>query len=128
MSYAVVSNKKELEQALERKADTIIVTDPDLARNIRSVKFASKTALTAAIAGIAVAATNFWNPVGWGAGLVGALAGGSTIVVILALGLSAVFVWAIYNDYTIKVNGKVTMPDGTEIKGELVLEKTSSAK
>ena len=63
-NYAVVSNKQELEQALERKVDKIIVIDSDLARNIRTVKLASKAALTAAIAGIGVAATNFWNPVG----------------------------------------------------------------
>lgn len=122
-NYAIVSTKKELEQALERKADKIIVTDPDLARNIRAVKFASKAALTAAIAGIAVATTNFWNPVGWSAGLVGAAAGGSSMIAIFALGLGAALVWVIYNDYNIKVKGKVKMPDGTEIEGELILEK-----
>lgn len=122
-NYAVVSTKKELEQALERRVEKIIITDPDLARNIQSVKFASKAALTAAIAGIAVAATNFWNPVGWGAGFVGAIAGGSTMVAIIALGLGAALVWVIYNDYDIKAKGKVKMQDGTEIEGELILEK-----
>lgn len=123
-NYAVVSTKNELEQALERKADKIIVTDPDLARNIRTVKFASKAALTAAIAGITIAATNFWNPVGWGAGVVGAVAGGSTMVAIVALGLGAALVFVIYNDYNIKAKGKVKMPDGTEVEGEIILEKS----
>ena len=122
-NYAVVSTKKELEQALERKADKIIVTDPDLARNIRTIKFASKAALTAAIAGITVAATNFWNFVGWGAGVVGVVAGGSTMVAIVALGLGAL-VFVIYNDYNIKAKGKVKMPDGTEVEGEIILEKS----
>lgn len=122
-NYAVVSTKKELEQALDRKVDKIIVTDADLARNIKNVKLASKAALTAAIAGIGVAATNFWNPVGWSAGLVGAVAGGSTMVAIVALGLGVALVWVIYNDYSIKAKGKVKMPDGTEVEGEIILEK-----
>lgn len=122
-SYAIVSNKKELEQALDRKVDKIIVTDPDLAKNIKNVKLASKAALLAAIAGVGVAATNFWNPVGWSAGLVGAVAGGSTMVAIVALGLGAALVWIIYNDYDIKAKGKVKMPNGTEVEGEIILEK-----
>jgi len=121
--YAVVSTKEELEQALERKIDKIIVTDPDLARNIRTVKFASKATLTAGIAGIAVAAINFWNPVGWGAGVVGAVASGSTMVAIVALGLSVTLVFVIYSDYNIKVKGKIKLPDGTEVEGEVILEK-----
>lgn len=123
MNYAVVSTKKELEQALERKVDKIIVTDPDLARNIRTVKSASKVALTAAIGAVTVAATNFWNPVGLGAGLFGAVASGSIITAIILLGLGMALVWVIYNEYKIVVKGKVKMPDGTEIEGEIVLEK-----
>lgn len=123
MNYAVVSTKKELEQALERKVDKIIVTDPDLARNIRTVKSASKVALTAAIGAVTVAATNFWNPVGLGAGLFGAVASGSIITAIILLGLGIALVWVIYNEYKIVVKGKVKMPDGTEIEGEIVLEK-----
>jgi predicted phage tail protein len=123
MNYAVVSTKKELEQALERKVDKIIVTDPDLARNIRTVKSASKVALTAAIGAVTVAATNFWNPVGLGAGLFGAVASGSIITAIILLGLGMALVWVIYNEYKIVVKGKVKMPDGTVIEGEIVLEK-----
>lgn len=123
MYYAVVSTKKELDQALVRKADKIIVTDKNLARNIKSIKLASRAALTTAIAGMVVAATNFWNPVGWGAGLVGAVTSGTIITAIVALGLGAALVWVIYNDYTIKAKGKVKMLDGTEIEGEVILEK-----
>lgn len=122
-SYAVVSTKRELEQALARKTDKIIITDPELARNIKNVKLASKAALITALAGVGLAATNFWNPVGWSAGLVGAVAGGSTMVAIVALGLGAALVWVIYNDYNIKAKGKVKMPDGTEVEGEIILEK-----
>ena len=123
MIYAVVSTKKELKQALERKVDKIIVTDPDLARNIRTIKSASNTALTAAIGAVTVAATNFWNPVGLGAGLFGAVAGSSIIIAILFLGLALTLIWVIYNDYKIVVKGKIEMPDGTEIEGEIILEK-----
>ena len=124
-NYAVVSTKKELEQALERKVDRIIVTNPDLARNIRTVKFASKAALTTAVAGLAVAATNFWNPIGWGAGIVGAVAGGTTMFAVVALGIGAALIWVIYNNYDIKAKAKVKLPDGTEIEGELILEKNN---
>lgn len=122
-SYAVVSTKNELKLALDRKVSKIIVTDPELARNIKNVKLASKAALAAALAGLGLAATNFWNPVGWSAGLVGAVAGGSTMVAIVALGLGAALVWVIYNDYNIKAKGKVKLPDGTEVEGEIILEK-----
>ncbi|SDY36209.1 hypothetical protein [Nitrosomonas sp. Nm33] len=122
-NYAIVSTKQELEKALERKIDMIIVTDPELARNIKNVKYASRAALTTAIAAIGVAATNFWNPVGWSAGFVGAVAGGSTIAAIVALGLGASLIWGIYNDYNIKAKGKITMPYGTEVEGEIILEK-----
>lgn len=121
--YAVVSTKKELEQALKRKADKIIVTDPDLARNIKSIKLASRAALTTVLAGMVVAATNFWNPIGWGAGLVGAVSSGTIIAAIVALGFGAALVWIMYNDYTIKAKCKVKMPDGTEIEGEVILER-----
>lgn len=122
-SYAVVSSKSELERALERKVDSIVITDSDLAGRVRTVKTASRAALVAAIAAVGVAAVNFWNPIGWGVGFVG-LTTGSTIVIALAvLGLGATLIWALYNDYNITAGGKVTLPDGTVVEGELVLKK-----
>jgi hypothetical protein len=123
-SFAIATNKRELEEALKNKIDKIIVTDPDLARNIRTVKFASKASLVAAIAGVGVAATNFWNPVGWSVGLVSEVAGGSITVAIIALGLGAALVIVIYNDYNITAKGKVKMPNGTEVEGEVILERS----
>lgn len=122
-SYAIVSTKSQLEQALKDNVDKIIVTNPDLAQNIKVVKFATKATLTTAIAGAAVAATNFWNPIGWGAGAVGIVAGGSSMAAIIALGLGATLIFLIYNSYDIKAKGKVKMPDGTEVEGEIILEK-----
>lgn len=97
-SYAIVSTKGELKQALDRKADKIIVIDPDLAANIKNIKFVSRACLVAAIGAGGVAATNFWNPVGLSAAFVGAAAGGSTMVAIVTLGIGAALVWVTYND------------------------------
>lgn len=121
--YAVVSTKGELKRAVERETRQIIITNPDLASNIRTVKTASKAALVTAIGAAGVAATNFWNPVGWGAGAVGLVAGGSTLTAIIALGVGATLIYAIYNGYSIKGTTKVKTPDGTEYEAELVMEK-----
>jgi len=122
-SYAIVYKKKDLEIALENKVDKIIIKDPDLARSVLTINTASKSAITAAIAGLGLAATNFWNPLGWASGFLGAVAGGSIIYCIIALGLSAALIYAIHNEYSIKAKGKVTMPDGTIIEGDVILEK-----
>jgi hypothetical protein len=122
-NYAVVNTKSELKLALENNTKKIIITNPDLASNIRTVKNASYVALTAAVAGIGVAATNFWNPIGWGAGAVGLVAGGSTLTAIITLGVGVTLIYAIYNGYSIKGKTKVKLPDGTEYEAEIVLEK-----
>jgi hypothetical protein len=114
--------KKELEQALENEVVQIIVANSDLAKNIRLVKTASNIAISVAIAAVGIGATNFWNPVGWGAGLVGAAASGTTI----ALGLGVTLIWAIHNNYEIKAGGNVKLPDGTVMEGELILQKKGS--
>jgi hypothetical protein len=121
--YAVVNTKAELKHALEEKVQKIIVTNSDLASNIRTVKTASNIALAAAVGGMGVAAVNFWNPIGWGAGAVGIIAGGSTLTAIVALGVGATLIYAIYNGYSIKGKGKVKTLDGTEYEAEIVLEK-----
>lgn len=121
--YAVVSTKEELKRAVERETRQIIITDPKLASNIKTVKTASTAALATAIGAAGVAATNFWNPVGWGAGAVGLVAGGSTLTAIIALGVGATLIYAIYNGYSIKGKTKVKTPDGTEYEAEIVMEK-----
>jgi hypothetical protein len=121
--YAVVTNKEELKRAVENKTRQIIITNSALASNIRTIKTASRAALAIAITAAGVAATNFWNPVGWGAGTVGLVATSSTLTAIIALGVGATFVYAIYNGYSIKGKGRVTTPDGTEYEAEIVMEK-----
>jgi len=121
--YAIVYKKKDLEIALENKVDKIIIKDPDLARSVLTINTASKSAITAAIAGLGLVTTNFWNPLGWASGFVGTVAAGSIIYCIIALGISAVLIYAIHNEYSIKAKGKVTMPDGTIIEGDVILEK-----
>jgi hypothetical protein len=44
---------------------------------------------------------------------------------IIELGLGATLICAIYNNYSIKAKGKVTMPDGTVVEGDVVLEKNN---
>lgn len=121
--FAIVSSKEELEKALAQKVQQIIITDADIASNVKTVKTASKAALVVAVAAAGVAATNFWNPIGLTAGLVGAVSSGTIITALVVLGLGATLIWAIYNDYEVKAGGKVTLPDGTAVQGELVLQK-----
>lgn len=125
--YAIVTTKEELERAIEQETRQIIITNPDLASNLKTVKTASKATLVVALGAAGVAATNFWNPVGWGAGVVGLAAGGTTLSAIIALGLGVgvggSIIYAIYNNYSIKAKTKVKMPDGREVEAELILEK-----
>lgn len=121
--YVIVNTKAELKSAIERKVQTIVVQDADLASSIRTIKTASRVALGAAIAGAGLAATNFWNQVGWVSGAASVAVGGTLIWVLIALGLSAALVWVIYNDYRIEVKGKVKNPDGSEVEGEIILER-----
>jgi hypothetical protein len=122
-NYVVVSNKNELERALENKGDKIIVTDPNLARSISVIKYAARAVLNAVIAGMGVAATNFWNPIGVTAGIAASAIAGSTVTAIVALEVSAVFLFAMYNDCDIKAKGSVKIPDGTEVEGEVILSR-----
>ncbi len=121
--YAVVRTKVQLKQALDSETRNIIVADEGLARNIKAVKYASKAGLALAVGSAGIAATNFWNPVGLTAGLVGAVSSGTLITAIIALGIGATLIWAIYNDYSIKVKGKYTCSDGNTYEGEIILER-----
>ena len=120
---AVVRTKVQLKQALDSETRNIIVADEGLARNIKAVKYASKAGLALAVGSAGIAATNFWNPVGLTAGLVGAVSSGTLITAIIALGIGATLIWAIYNDYSIKVKGKYTCSDGNTYEGEIILER-----
>lgn len=124
--YAVVRTKAQLKQALDNETKNIIVADEGLARNIKLVKFASKAGLALAVGSAGVAATNFWNPVGLTAGVVGAVSSGALITAIIALGVGATLIWAIYNNYSLKVKGRYTSPDGDTYECEIILERDSS--
>lgn len=124
--YAIVSTKQQLKNALEDNISQIIITDAELASQIKTIKNASTAALAAAIASAGVASTNFWNPVGWAAGAVGFATGGYLLVAIVALLsiLGITLIYAIYNGYSIRGKGTVTTADDTTYEAELVLEKT----
>jgi hypothetical protein len=138
-STVLVSTKDELKQAINDKIERIVITDAALAKHIRVVKSSAKWVLTAAIAaavGTGVAATNFWNPAGWaggatagvitmGLGAAGAAGAvdATLITAIIVLGLSATILYAIYSNYDVKGGGKITLPNGTELEGELNLER-----
>ncbi len=121
--YAVVNTKAELKKAIGDEVEHIIVADKRLASNIKTVKFASKTGLALAIGSAGIAATNFWNPIGMTAGVVGAVSSGTLITAIVTLSIGVTFIWAIFNDYSIKVKGKYTSSDGDTYEGEIILDR-----
>jgi hypothetical protein len=118
-----VSTKKELKSALEKKVEKIVITDRELAKNIKTIKSASNAALVTAVAATAVVATNFWNPIGWSVGLVGLTTGGVIAAAIIALSIGGVLVWVIYSEYDMKFGVKANFPDGTSAEVEMILEK-----
>ncbi|HDY7443088.1 hypothetical protein HJ111_04675 [Vibrio parahaemolyticus] len=109
----IVNSKADLKRALEIEASEIIITDKSLATQIKTVSYASKAALTAAIAGAAIASTNFWNPVGWGVAGFTAVSSGTLLTAIIALGVGTM-VWVLWNDYDFSFEGgyKYTDPLG----------------
>lgn len=122
-NYAIVSSKEELKQALQRNVEEIVVINSSLAKNIKIVKYSSRAAMMAVTVGAGVAATNFWNPVGLTAGVAAFAVGGSSLTAIVVLGVGSVLIFALYNNYDIEAKGKVKMPDGSEVEGELVLRR-----
>ncbi|MFT4927779.1 MAG: hypothetical protein ACI8WB_003893 [Phenylobacterium sp.] len=121
--YAVVNTKAELKKAIDNEVEHIIVADKGLANNIKTVKFASKAGLALAIGSAGIAATNFWNPIGMTAGVVGAVSSGTLITAIVTLGIGVTFIWAIYNNYSIKLKGKYTSSGGDTYEGEIILDR-----
>ena len=112
-----VRSKSELKQALKRKDKEIIIVNEELAKNVKIVRGASKAALTVAVTGSAIALTNSWNPIGWGAAGITAVSSSTLVVAILALGLG-VLIWVLVNDYdlTFETGGEYTDSDGNKYK------------
>lgn len=121
--YVVVNSKEELERAVERETRQIIITNPELAKNITIVKTLSTVAFAGVVGAAGVAVTNFWNPVGWGVGAFGLVAGGSSLTAVIAIGVGVVVLYSIYNDYSIETRVRVKTPDGTEYEADVVLNR-----
>ena len=125
--YAIVNTKEELQSAIEQKTRKIIIINPDLASNIKTVKNTSRVALVAVLGAAGAVATNFWNPIGWGAGLAGIAVGGTSLAAMIALGVGAgvsiTLIYALYDGYSIQAKTKVKLSNGVECEAELILEK-----
>tara|TARA_B100002019_G_scaffold289463_1_gene305126 strand:+ start:2567 stop:2944 length:378 start_codon:yes stop_codon:yes gene_type:complete len=122
-NVTVVHTKSELERAIERRDKTIAVKSASLAEDVQTVKSASSGAFALAIGSAGVFATNFWNPLGWGSGIIGTLSTGSLITAIIAIGLSSTLLFAIYNDYSIKGRTSIQLAGGNSIDADLVMER-----
>ncbi|WP_290654106.1 hypothetical protein [Idiomarina sp.] len=122
-NVTVVRTKSELENAIERQDRTIAVQSASLADDIETIKSASSAAILTASGAVGVFVTNFWNPVGWGSGVVAAISGGSLVSALVAIGLSATLLFAIYNDYSINGRTEVRLAGGNSVKADLVLER-----
>ncbi|MDN2481238.1 hypothetical protein [Vibrio agarivorans] len=122
----VVSSKEELKEALRIEAPEIIIVNRSLASKIKTVKLASKAALTAVVAGAAISATNFWNPVGLGVAGFTAASSGTLLTAVVALGIGTM-IWVLWNDYDFDFEGgyKYTDPAGNkhEVHGKASFKK-----
>ncbi|MAO68416.1 MULTISPECIES: hypothetical protein [Idiomarina] len=122
-NVTVVRTKSELEKAIESQERTIAVQSASLADDVKTVKSASSCAFALAVGSAGVFATNFWNPLGWGSGIIGTLSTGSLITAIIAIGLSTTLLFAIYNDYSIKGRTSIQLAGGNNIEADLVMER-----
>jgi hypothetical protein len=105
----IVHTKTELEKAIERRDKRIVIKSRALAGDVRTIKSASSGAFALAIGSAGVFATNFWNPLGWGSGIIGTLSTGTLITAIVAIGLSTTLIFAVYNDYSIKGSSSIKL-------------------
>ena len=69
-NVTIVRTKSELEKAIERRDRTVAVRNANLADDVKTVKSASSGAFVLAVGSTGVFATNFWNPLGWGSGVI----------------------------------------------------------
>lgn len=129
MAITTVYKLKELKAALSRD-DVIIIADPKIATSVRIVKAASVPVLTAAVALAGVAATNFWNPIGWGANALVVTTEGALVasVTFLLVSLGVGILWALYYRWDVDATGEVTLPNGAAIKGGLKLKPKATTK
>ncbi|MEJ2046242.1 MAG: hypothetical protein P8X74_20690 [Reinekea sp.] len=113
----IVNSKQDLKEALKIKASEIIITNKSLASHIKTVSYASKAALVAAVAGTAVTTTNFWNPVGWGVAGFITISFGTLLTAHIALGIGTMIL-VIWNDYdfSIEASYEYTDPSGCKHK------------
>ncbi|QYJ77936.1 hypothetical protein [Shewanella acanthi] len=118
-----VSTRNQLKWALKNEDKYIVITEPDLAGNVKVLKYTSRAVILAALSITAIAVTNVWNPIGWGAGFIGIAVVSSTVTVISAIGISAGLIWLIYDSYDIIARGRIELPDGTILEGEVILKR-----
>ncbi|RUO40302.1 hypothetical protein [Idiomarina aquatica] len=120
----IVHTKTELEKAIDRRDKRIVIKSRALASDVQTIKSASSGAFALAIGSVGVFATNFWNPLGWGSGIIGTLSTGTLITAIVAIGLSTTLIFAVYNDYSIKGSSSIKLAGGNSIDADLVMERT----
>ena len=101
-----VSTKAELKKALEDKAQEILITDLALANYVMVVMSASKVAIGAAVAGMGIASFNMWNPHWLGVAGLTAATSATLVAAIVALGISAILIWVLWNDYDFVLRGE----------------------
>ena len=133
-NYRIITTEAELKNAVKEKIQRIIITDKTLAAEVKEIKGCSIIAIAAAPGGIAAI---FWDPARWLElwpwGLVGAAqrvtgwwvdkASEGAKVDAIVISLGAAIVWAINLRYRQEQSMKVTLPDGTIVDSELVLER-----
>jgi len=71
MNYkiAYINSRKDLKQVLQRNINQILITDKKLATKIINLKSENFSKTFVAIILLAISVSNFYNPVGWIAGL-----------------------------------------------------------
>ncbi len=109
----LVSSRAELKQALSQRCGEILITDSKLANQVKVVSYASKAAIAAAVTGAGVATVNAWNPIGWGVAGITAITSGTLISAVAALGIGAVLIWVLWNDYDFSFEGGTEYTDPT---------------
>lgn len=101
----------------------IVVQSPGLAKRIRLVKQAPKALIAAVIAG--AAATAMAPPLGI-AGLTAALTFKGAVgisIIVMAVGIGLVSLVALYKGYDVIKSSEVALPDGTTLRGKLILKR-----
>jgi hypothetical protein len=104
----------------------MVITDRALAARILVLMSAPKFAVALAIAGTASLGLAFINPIAGSTPLPVMLVSGKALtaaVIFLVLAIGVALVWALYKEWKVVARGKARFPDGTELSGEIILEK-----